>query len=115
MDDVCRRDCYGGCDVGGGDVPIVASDYEVGSMVFEYWGVGFDWFVLCYCDCAVDILYHYRHRGKSWDLDIPKVICGCRICELFFFFSFPFYFSFLSLLISCTLPPHFFSIFVVCP
>ena len=79
VDNICWGDPHGGDHAWGCDVPAMAANYASGSVVFEYWDVGIDWLVLCYCDRAPYFLYHHRHLCEPWDLDIPQIVCGCWI------------------------------------
>lgn len=81
MDYIRWRGADGRTDVGRRDVPFVATHYAFGGVVSKYRDVGADWGVLCDRDCEAGVLCGHGFRGQSWDLDFPKVVCGCGIRE----------------------------------
>ena len=86
MDNVRWWHFDGRYHAGGRDVPAVAPHHAFGSVVFKYWHAWPHWIVLRDCDCAVDFLYNHRHRGESWDLDIPPIIRRRWLCTSFSIF-----------------------------
>ena len=70
MDDVCGRNSDGHIDVGGRNVPAVASCDAAWRVVSKYRDAGAHWLILRDCGGAANILCNYHHRGESRNMDI---------------------------------------------
>lgn len=60
-------------------VPVVATDVEIGSLVFEYGNVGTYWIVYDHERFQIDLVFGYDGGTFSWNLVVPQLIRGCWI------------------------------------